>query len=109
MTERSKGLELATRNFLQWHNIEFIRIEYRCFACGAIHNKDAADFPDYYCYEIDVFLECKTGKGKQTKGQRAFRDAVVARGARHIEVRDTIDELLKWKATWGGRSPTAKE
>ena len=41
-----------------------------------------------------LWIECKTGEGRLTQTQRQFRDDLISLGHEHLELRDTVDDLL---------------
>lgn len=95
--KRGRDFEYAVGNLLSVYGVPYIRIDnYRCFKCGQVQNGKAKGFPDFFCYTIDTYIECKTGTNKLSKEQRKFRDEVTAAGKTFIELRDTVDELLDY-------------
>jgi hypothetical protein len=54
---------------------------------------------------IPLWCECKTGRGKLTDDQFAFKLFVENAGAHHIALHDSADELIEWFVTHGVQHP----
>lgn len=95
--KRSKELENAVTDLLNLLEIPYIRIDnYRCFKCGQVQNSRAKGFPDFYCYTINLAIECKTGAGRLTKEQEVIKAQMEGAGIRYIVLKNNVDELLKY-------------
>lgn len=96
--KRWQEFEKAVENLLLYYKCEFIKItNYRCFRCGQVQNSKAANVPDFFIYYPKVFaVECKTGKGALTEGQKKTKEKMEKAGIPYILLRDTTDELIEY-------------
>ena len=94
---RWKELEKAVKDFLDIKGIKFIRVEiYRCPKCHMVFNTQAADMPDFLCLYPMLAIECKTGTGRLSAGQKETLSLLERSGADVIVLKDTIDELIEY-------------
>ena len=95
--KRSKQLEKAVKDFLDVKGIKYHRVEiYRCPKCHMVFNTQAADMPDFLCLYPLVAIECKTGTGRLSEGQKETLSLLERSGVDVIVLRDTIDELIEY-------------
>jgi hypothetical protein len=50
----------------------------------------------FHLATVPLWIECKSGTGKLSPDQQAFKSYVEASGAYFLEVRDSADQLLEW-------------
>jgi len=95
--KRSKQLEKAVKDFLDVKGIKYHRVEiYRCPKCHMVFNTQAADMPDFLCLYPLVAIECKTGTGRLSEGQKETLSLLERSGVDVIVLHDTIDELIEY-------------
>jgi len=94
---RWQQLEKAVKDFLDVKGIKYIRVDsYRCFHCGQVQNAQAAGMPDFLCLYPLVAIECKTGTGRLSGGQKETLSLLERSGVDVIVLHDTIDELIEY-------------
>jgi hypothetical protein len=95
--KRWQELEKAVEDLLNYCNLRYVRIKnYRCFKCGQVQNSEAADFPDFHVPALHLYVECKTGKGKLSNGQKDMREAILLSGGKHLLLEDNTGTLLQF-------------
>jgi len=96
--KRWKELEHAVANLLMVRGYLYHRVDnYRCYKCGAVQNRKATGWPDFFVYFPKLFaVECKTGAGKLTRGQRETKKHLELSGVEYIVCQDTVDKLINY-------------
>ena len=77
-------------DFLAMPRTSFIPLESR------IPNVDISLQLGICSYTAPLWIEAKTGSGKLTPDQQAFKEYVEHAGAFHLELHDSADELMEW-------------
>ena len=93
---RAKELEHAVTMTLGLLKFDFMRVEnYRCFRCGQVQNSKASDWPDFFVYHpILLAIECKTGSGQLTPGQKEVFEKLSKNNIDCVLVHDSVDSLI---------------
>ena len=96
--QRCKELENATAELFKYFNLYYLNItNYRCFKCGQVQNSKAKGFPDFHVPSLSLYVECKTGKGKLSKGQENVREIILSNpNNTYILLTDTTDKLIEY-------------
>ena len=95
--KRWQELESAVVQLLTVCRLRYWRVKnYRCFRCGQVQNSEAKNYPDFFIPEFHLFIECKTGSGQLTTGQKSTISELEKYGYQVIILKDNVDKFLQF-------------